>query len=92
VVPKAIVASEASHQEHDIYQITTNIPPSCNDKDKSDVVAAGLIVRVMGMSNWAIPFVAPASKDARLGDAAETYMKIQPGDCKTRINFFLHDR
>jgi hypothetical protein len=50
--------------------------PFSNDKEKRDVVAAGPIARVMDMSNWAIPFVAP--KDARLGDAAETYIKIQP--------------
>jgi hypothetical protein len=50
--------------------------PSANDKEKSDVAAAGPMARIMDTSSWAIPFVAP--NDARFGDAAEMYMKIQP--------------
>jgi hypothetical protein len=40
------------------------------------VAVAGPIARIMDTSNWAIPLVAP--KDARLGDEADMYMKIQP--------------
>jgi hypothetical protein len=50
--------------------------PSFNDKEKSDVAVAGPMARAMDTSTWAIPFVAP--NDARFGDAAEMYMKMQP--------------
>ncbi len=50
--------------------------PSASDREKSEVAAAGPIARIVDTNNWAIPLVAP--KDARLGDEAEMYMKIQP--------------
>jgi hypothetical protein len=70
VVPKAIVASETINST--IYTKPLPKYPSAIDKEKSDVEAAGPIMRVMDTRNWAIPFVAP--KDARLGDAVETYI------------------
>lgn len=53
------------------------------------MAAAGPIARIMDTSSWPIPFVAP--KDARLGEAAEMYMKIQPVKARSLVVPLLVD-